>query len=826
MTDKIQVQGLKPLAQYARTQAQMEEMRRSNSDKYAASGFIHYGKHRDDGGNFNAINEGLFTYLLDPNQLKLGRVSGNNESGTSKTDFPVSQIAGFVSKLYSMNSVVAGSINAIKFPEAPDGTVTYDSSTGAVVKHPNVATAFQSETATNKVVTDRVDLVGLEFFLEEVTAANPFVYPYGCIQSQATTMNGVATSASNRPVTYYAVYDGDTTSKGKGVDFFAASYQQRCDMLADESNNLFLMDNGDLVQWRVRQRTIAGAGNGDFEYTDPSVTSHLRYSGNANIMRQGVSNTPHSGSSLNSSFGGSFVSTTNTTIDNSLIDNKRPQGAWSMRYSGASYAYNGECYFYVVGRYPRLNQGAFHPAFNPSGSASATDGKWYQSSLLTTKESCFTNASSGQIGGTSGRDDGKFYDAIYADTFCDDRLPAQDAKGYAWGAWEKVKSGKYRGEQRTVFTKVGTVTTTGSVFSDGYTKLIGAGQRYSQDFAEWEGYLHPSVDYDIPNCFIVGDSGAVYPLGSMRVRINDGSTCYVSKSAGNVASDFKGGTYHVVIGRDDFTNVSVGGDYTHVDVIGDPSEILATPDLAQGWLGSWIPVIPDGTSKFFPLTRKNIGSTSVDRQYTDNNGSTWTDAVLVVDNVTNGHTAVQPANRLHILSYTVAAKVTKESSNKPVLDGSAGLGDVTQLARYDYSLMMESLIGKVGISDSSKDLGSLNVLSYTIEHGNTATAQLGELSEVAAYAPMHAPVDMVAPTNNSPAVKALPYLFEENGTINFGVQANELTYDTDWGDDSKVKSTASGTGTFTDLNGNTNIQTVHELAKRIGYAVNQAKGGS
>ncbi|MFH4556116.1 hypothetical protein [Vibrio diabolicus] len=64
--------------------------------------------------------------------------------------------------------------------------------------------------ATEEVVINRVDLFGFEYFLEEISKANPFVYPYGCIQSLASTMEGIATTGSNRPVTYYAAFDGDT----------------------------------------------------------------------------------------------------------------------------------------------------------------------------------------------------------------------------------------------------------------------------------------------------------------------------------------------------------------------------------------------------------------------------------------------------------------------------------------------------------------------------------------------------------------------------------------------------------------------------------------
>lgn len=128
---------------------------------------------------------------------------------------------------------------------------------------------------TEEVVTERVDMFGFEFFLEEVSKANPFVYPYGCIQSLASTMEGIATTGSNRPVTYYAAFDGDTGSKGKGVDFWAATDEQKRALVSNPEHNIYLLDDGRLVQWRVRQRTIAGAGNGDWEGFSPvDATQH------------------------------------------------------------------------------------------------------------------------------------------------------------------------------------------------------------------------------------------------------------------------------------------------------------------------------------------------------------------------------------------------------------------------------------------------------------------------------------------------------------------------------------------------------------------------
>ena len=47
-----------------------------------------------------------------------------------------------------------------------------------------------------------------------------------------------------------------------------------------------------------------------------------------------------------------------------------------------------------------------------------------------------------------------------------------------------------------------------------------------------------------------------------------------------------------------------------------------------------------------------------------------------------------------------------------------------------------------------------------------------------------------------------------------------------WGDDSKIKITTSGSDTFVDLNGNTCLSTVHELSIPCGFTKNAARAGT
>ena len=350
--------------------------RKQNDEMFAASGMVHFGKSQPEFGDIiKHINEGMWTNTNDANELFLGRYGGT-EVGASKTNTPFVNIAGVITELDKINSASNATPNKFKFPDAPDGTVTYDSTTGTIVQHADSATAFAAETATNKVVTERVDHFGLEGFLEEVTVANPYVYPNGLIQSQATTMNGIATSASARPDSYYAVFDGDTTSKGLGVNYWLSSLENQKLVLNDPDNNLFVGEDGKVYQFRIRQRTIAGAGNGDWGNVDPNYlpasASYLYSGGGAFVFPQGMQDSISSSLTPDAS-NGYYVGLDNTNYK-APTKNKGIFGVGDTSGDDSvNFGVNGECYFLVLGIVSRLNQGAFHPSFNRMGTKAFGD---------------------------------------------------------------------------------------------------------------------------------------------------------------------------------------------------------------------------------------------------------------------------------------------------------------------------------------------------------------------------------------------------------------------------------------------------------------------
>lgn len=943
---KIDYGWLNVIATHARTKADFEQMRQQNNDLYAASGFVHPGKHRDSGSNEVPINEGLFTAILKdyPNTL----FSGNENKykvGKSKTDFAVTQIAGVISNLIALD------INYFfqyKLPEAPDGTVVYDSAVGTVTKHASVDSAFNElknkvpdsiadpasyNPATNtfsftgnaqgvswankvtsgrqkvllvlesdvegktleikdsnttagadptiktiqlsagkittvefihdyantntylrsadntigsikihafqvlkeseEVVTERVDLVGLEYFLEEVTQANPFVYPNGCIQSQATSMNGITTTRSNRPDTYYAVYDGDSSSAGKGVDFWAATEAQKVAMLSDASNNLF--NFGDdlvpkIVQWRVRQRSIAGAGNGDWENVSPTGTA-IMFKGSPSytqVSAKGIQDNQldyYKGEDNAAYYGNGHATP--------LTDNL---GVFRAGKSGTvrpQVSVDGECYFYVVATVPRLNQGAYHPSFNHLGASKfrTVDHSHYAYKWNTTDVSvnsvcdCFSLSSAqpgaGSIdGGDSycGHPDGRFYDAIYASG--QGGVIDHRPKYGAWDAsrpeqaaevFQEVVNGKYRGVEKLVWTEI-RMDESFAIDIFNSAKRIGSGAG-----------TEPFKGIDISKITAVYINNKKYPVkryagtyielfeipdlaGYTRGIESQGWHAYTPTTTGKA----------FVIERE--LNVSVSGDFIQTDVIGDPAQILSTPQLKNGWVGSWIPVIPEGNTKTFKLSRENRGR-SVDLLYTLNTGRSWTSIVQAgYDSDMNTIISSKNATEVNVLQYTAFAKQTEQSINKSVLFGFVGLGEVfvTNDAHVSSDSgrgvqLKESLIG--GVSGSRNyNKGRIQQLPLS----QASFVQDGMLtSQRVAYVPKHGEV-LIDGGSNVDTVKVLPHQVEDNHQASLNFIANELKHNgTDWGDDNTVKVIEKGS--YTNKNGEICLADIHTLAIPYGY---------
>ncbi|ENY6496053.1 hypothetical protein ACFD7R_002196 [Vibrio parahaemolyticus] len=935
---------------YCQNEANMKAARMLASEQFAASGFVDFGQHHNNGTNIFSINEGMYAYTAEANTLHLGRNGTTTALGTSKTKFPVTQIAGFISNLIGINT---GFVNTpsdvqIKFPEAPNGTVVYDSTgncrgSGKATldltkdvdpKYGNVADdvneavgrAFEGQIkngdfrdntvswgvsnsatmvmengalrlttngsvngqlfpqgfgpragvnkirivisdlkggaapvwqyklgssayvsqrlyegvneftadftgltsfiiqpkgnatgssilvhevsvslATEEVVINRVDLFGFEYFLEEISKANPFVYPYGCIQSKLTSIEGIATKESNRPITYYSVFDGDTTSKGKGVDFWAATDDQKRALVSNTDHNIYLLDDGRLVQWRVRQRTIAGIGNGKWRNINPvgigvtTAENILNWDGGTRVKAQAGGDVVMTGST------GYF-----TSYQLKQYNDKPELGVFTARH--ASNCVDYECYFHVCGVVPRLNQGAYHPSFNPMGTKQCwrntvgSVGNWYDpivTPYLRSTLSCFdydmggsptvvgkvAHDFSGIIGRESGRPDGKLSDAIYASGqggVIDYRLPSWDmsSKEEASKVFQKVVNGTYRGEELLTKTKV-----FGSTQGATYQGVVSGMYKWNAsaaDFVISDGALGASGASAPIIGWLVQES-KVFPVtylfqasGSSTTQIYCGQSAWENTKPNGVVQDIVSNkpmyfVQHIT------TNIPVSGDFTQLDLLGSPANIIASPEFANGWVGNWIPVIPNDTliATDFQLVRKAV-TTKMEFTWRDAGNSSWSSGSYNVNTTLNtrDNSAAQSRSRVAVNTYTAFAKQTKESTNKPWLNGEEGIGGVHAISAHTTvygNLLAESLIGKVCKNNQAGYADRWLGKPWDFY----SAGGIGKFGMSTVNPPKHNPVKFPAGEaefNDSPAVKALWYQTADSQQCSLNFAWNELVY--------------------------------------------------
>ncbi|MBY7981354.1 hypothetical protein KW452_02275 [Vibrio fluvialis] len=691
--------------------------------------------------------------------------------------------------------------------------------------------------ATESVVTSPVDLVGFEIFLRPITESDPFIYPYGMQQSKLTSVDGIPAVENNvRPITHFEVYPGDTSSRGRGWSLFDGSLTdaQKAKILQNPAHNIYRMNDGTLVQWTVSQRTIRGAGNGDWEAIFASGSGDLSL-----CFKNKPSSLVTARGALDSTLSASYSNSYRRPARASL--NSNDLGIWKLiETNAASVAKNNECYFYVFATVPRLNQGAYHPEWNPTGTASGWKNNgsgrapWHDSLItqFVSPASCFKSSNdssgadggydptTGKLGGRTDRPDGLLHDVIYVSGL--NGVIDHRPKYGAWNASsaeqaavvrEAVKNGTYRGREKLKamipYDNGGGLAVTASNSSHTY----------------FGGISFVSVGFKVGDPVILYQpSTGVSLYGSISTNaayivLTPNPEDY-GKKIGEVTNVITGLNLNepvtLLISTD--SDITVEGEFTQTDVLGDPANILQTDSLKNGWLGGWIAKIPDDVTSWseFSATRKKISSGSVSKIATDDNGVTWIASTHAWDDIANAPSAITtpPATRVEILTYTASAKRTEKSSNLSVFNGDRGLSSVFASSNYRTAngcLLSESLFGNVLISNSDLPRDKNYLLTGVSISISGALEPSGNMTT-------HSPIDLSAPTSDGKAFKALYCQFSSDQQANLNIIANELIYSStggNWGDDAKVKIVADGT--FTDLNGNKCKAVIHKLAKPYGF---------
>lgn len=829
---------------YAMRKAEFEANRAQNNEKFAASGFVHFGKHQDG----IQVNEGLQTSATEPNLLLLGK-QNTLVSGGSKTEYPVISMAGVTTNIINMSRSPESSLLAeINLPPAEDGTRTYDSATGVSVTHATPAIAFASETATNKVVIDRVDMWGFEAYLREINDADPFVYANGLIQSLAADINGIATVDDNvRPITYFAWYTGDDSSRGKGVNWQTASEASRTKIASDPANNIYFDDGtGKFYQWCIRGRSFAGVGNGDWgnlETTNAKALQFVPFSPNKYVEPQGVDNRPLDFTDGFSAGGHVYVSENTTWYDGGGLNSAGAFRGASGVIAHSNRGSNNQCYFLVCGTVNRLNQGAYHPSFNPMGDStwwnSTTGGgtaKWH-----TTKQGWELTAAVGCFDYGGPNNPGKVINRIFVDGGNDAYRGRPDLRSStyiytsgqggvcrdmrysAWGlkaedfaeADLKVKSGEYRGRDLPDFTKA--VNTEAAAATSG----------------SWDSGTKRIVYYDGDIFFEEGKDQSEYGIGYIISKVTGEIRKFsqvVFQSSTNRTGFFLEGELSDSWTDDSFAiltskhggSSSIADEYTHTEVFGDPANILLCDDLKDGWVGSWNPNLPTGDMRYL-LTKKCLDFGRDLAIYTSDLGNSWNPTLTALgpDITTNtvGHPTVFAEGGLVVYNYPAKAVMTEDSANSEIYGGARGLGSVALYCFYINQWggnLVYSCIGKIltGASSSLFIGDTYPLTQYNLRPWENLLDYNYDRE------PTHSITVNGAVGSAAPAFKALNYNVAENqqGFINYAY--TELTHNgTDWGDDGKIHIT-DNQATRTNDNGNTVLYGTARIVEPLGWIKN------
>ena len=666
--------------------------------------------------------------------------------------------------------------------------------------------------ATEKVITTRQDFAFLESFHEKISDKD-VVYPLGNVQYGASTWEGISLSNALVAQGYSAFGEWDTTTTGRGVTWSTLSAADKVKFLQDPENNIY-NDDGELIQVRYRARVIEGLGDDWAGATGDNYTNNITYDGYSDIFVKPQGSLTSITSDL-ASFasnesglfqGPNLVTTTAVTGEFQATQNISGSGAYVP---DTNIAHNGLCFALPIALVQRLNQGAYHPVYNPEGTANyhisgVSIYEWYNlPTPMTSLADCmsYNVGTEGSISGGAtfaGRptnDPFTFYDAIYAGQVQDLRTSSnlQTTNELLNEYSRKGIAGTIRGKESVPFTKAQLVAITS-------TNVLASnmGQVDVTDIAVG--------DY----CWLVDPTNAI-----TRVQINaitSGSVIAWDAARWGYISRTSGQNWYVL---HESLRTSQYETLPWQDIIGNPTNIAAT--FPDGVYGQWIPVIPTGSSLEFPLSRKSK-DIQIARYFTNDTGSTWFTSTNTLNSIGNSFSYSMPANRIGLWTYSTPANPYELANNAVVIDE---LGDVfashSNLDIRGQSLI-SSLIGKVGISESSPAV----LTNFGVPRVDIILPDSNKLYTDISYIIDH---DTITLGNNggTPTVKAFPYITSENSQYYLQWVYKEMIWDT----------SADSTADFTAILGSdTSAKTVGTLyfvtssdkgrngAWRCGYATN------
>ncbi|MCP4991748.1 MAG: hypothetical protein GY928_38515, partial [Colwellia sp.] len=407
--------------------AAFENVRTRNN---AGMGFAEWGL---SNGDNELVNEGIYCDPTVSNGgLYIGYDNSAGEVGSSRTKYPIVNVAGIEINLKSVATAATNNINKISLPPSPNGLKAYDSDTGVVTEYATITEAFAAETATNKVITSRKDSVFIEIWIENINDLG-VVYVGGNVQNGEVEYEGVTLDKNSIDQSYSAFGEWDSVTHGNNAVWSSLTENEKDLFRNDPQNNIV----GD-TQARFRVRVIEGLSNTPKMDVVPDGPNGLNPAstwtyGVSFIRPRGKINTSFSDCGPVGTLGliaciGNGVKTFLPIGGSNPGEGYCSKSIISEPWAGSDeYGVNGVCVCIPIGFVQRRNSGAHEPTFNPNGCAKFSgDLFWYEAAQVNRESAkkCFVNAQTdGDIAsGVSGRPNGKYYDAVYASDIKDLRM--------------------------------------------------------------------------------------------------------------------------------------------------------------------------------------------------------------------------------------------------------------------------------------------------------------------------------------------------------------------------------------------------------------------
>jgi hypothetical protein len=447
----------------------------------------------------------------------------------------------------------------------------------------------------------------------------------------------------------------------------------------------------------------------------------------------------------------------------------RDVGIYTARITDTTIAHNGLGFAIPIALVQRLNQGGYHPVYNPEGTTvfwnsdnvSASGWYWYSSLAKepTSTSDCFsigsTNAvgvfgrnDKGAIGTTSGRptnDPFQFYDAVYAGQVHDLRTSSnrQTTNELLNEYRSKSIAGTIRGKESVPFTKV-------------YTQLSSTAANTTTIT------VSDNSDYTVGDNIWIETTSGVYKRRSITTVAGDGVSLNISIASPRLLN---GHILHETLRTSQYETLP------YQDIIGDPARIAAT--FPDGVYGQWIPK-DTGGDDLYPHNRKSsvVGS----RQFTADNGVNWVSAAnMGTFDATLNQSSAGYSIHVALHQYSTPANPYVLADNA-VVEGE--LGDVFAgnhyIDPYGASLI-NGLLGKVTVGPKMRPLllTGNKLRNYAINSDES-------LAPSAYYQPEHdvIPLGSRSSDGNVPTVKTFPYITQENSQYYLQWVYKEIIWDT------------------------------------------------